>query len=432
MNKKIILTSFIALGFACPAMAEPSHTDEFPSNGLMQEDYTYTNSANETNMAGVSGHNATVYANALYSNASYAVVAGEYLPADAEVVATCTAGSFCPGGQSYGYNATTAQGITACSTVGDNSFTLSAAGASANTDCYKACNIANMGQGGSIADIPHAASLTGNDYYGNGTDTCEPATCVTGWHVKDGLNVATEIGTTAGVNSAYVNNSGTFGETDANFSSGNNGAAYYGLSTSNHNTWAVEYDGKGIVVGQGRCSTRGVTTPWYETYDESTDSYTVPSDNIVSSLTDETGQTGAQYCYCNVTGYKASSSSALQSLSSSWVFRSVYGDASDCASDCAYDCADNMRDTSSSSLAFRGALLGSVGALPASCEVNTINISWDGATAAAVSANNAASVTYGGDIRTPKSAIHVKGKVFDGWEFSTTAPVSPVTEPVQQ
>ena len=52
-------------------------------------------------------------------------------------------------------------------------------------------------------------------------------------------------------------------------------------------------------------------------------------------------------------------------------------------------------------------------------EPNSINITWDHADAADVTANNAGSVTYDGDIRTPVKAQHINGKVFVGWVFNT-------------
>ena len=55
------------------------------------------------------------------------------------------------------------------------------------------------------------------------------------------------------------------------------------------------------------------------------------------------------------------------------------------------------------------------------CVANTITINWNGATAAAISANNAGTTTYGGDIRTPQSIDPSQvpaGKRFVGWKFS--------------
>ncbi len=52
------------------------------------------------------------------------------------------------------------------------------------------------------------------------------------------------------------------------------------------------------------------------------------------------------------------------------------------------------------------------------CTANTINITWDNANTADITANNAGSVTYGGDIRTPRKAQHINGKIFVGWTFN--------------
>ena len=49
---------------------------------------------------------------------------------------------------------------------------------------------------------------------------------------------------------------------------------------------------------------------------------------------------------------------------------------------------------------------------------NTININWSDTDMADVIANNAGSVVYDSDIRTPVRVAHKKGKVFVGWKFS--------------
>ena len=415
MNKKIFLTSAVIMCMACPAIAET-----FPQDGNMLENKTYDNAATYANTGIYEGD---VTADAEYSLNPYSVSAGSYFTGidnstNQATTAQCTSGNYCPGVASttFDNNAFGDTGLQTC----PSGYASSDLGASANTQCYRTCDIANMGANGTIAAIAHAATLSGNDYYGNGTDTCEPATCVSGWHVKESLNLATEIDTTAGVNSAYVNNSGTFGETDVNFSSGNNGAAYYGLSTSNHNTWAVEYDDKGMVVGQGRCS----TTPGTANSNGANTTFSTET-----SLTDETGETGARYCYCNVTGYTPAGGT-LQSLSSSWVFRRDSGDASGCASSCAFDCAGDMRGADTRSLAFRATLLGTVQSGPASCEANTINITWNDASAEDIAATGAATTVYEGDIKTPLKAVTKPGKTFVGWKFVKPAQQTPV-EPEQ-
>ena len=49
---------------------------------------------------------------------------------------------------------------------------------------------------------------------------------------------------------------------------------------------------------------------------------------------------------------------------------------------------------------------------------NTITINWNGALQSDIDANDAGTVTYGGDIRTPRAAIDIPGKRFLGWRFS--------------
>ena len=51
------------------------------------------------------------------------------------------------------------------------------------------------------------------------------------------------------------------------------------------------------------------------------------------------------------------------------------------------------------------------------CVGNTITVTWDGADSEDIAANNAGTIIYGGDIRTPKKARHINGKVFVGWKF---------------
>jgi len=50
-------------------------------------------------------------------------------------------------------------------------------------------------------------------------------------------------------------------------------------------------------------------------------------------------------------------------------------------------------------------------------EPNTITINWDGADTEDITANNAGTCTYGGDIRTPVKAQHIPGQTFVGWTF---------------
>ena len=406
MKQKIFLTSVIAMGFVAPAMAEPSNTDTFPQDGLMLEDYTYTNAATSTNMAGV--YEGEVNAVAQYTDNLYQLVAGQYLPGNSETPIDCDQnGYFCPGDNNGVYYSSSAQGLTQCPSGYGNSGT----GASANTDCYRRCT---------NNDVAHSSGTVNGGYYYGDNNQCSPTACENGWHIKQGLNVANTIGNKDAINSANISNSGSF--TNMDFSGESHDAAYYGLSTSNHNSFAVNYGSAGMIYGHGRCS----TTPGTFDYDAGTDQLNAPITTF-SSLTDETGQEGAQYCYCNVDGYTPAGGT-MQSVSSAWVFRQKYSNASGCADYCANGCAGDLHISMLAVLPFRGALFGSVAPGLASCEANTITINWDGASATEINANNAGTATYGSDIRTPRSATPVPGKTFTGWRFSAPQQAS-VQEP---
>ena len=382
-----------------PAMAEPSHTGEFPSTGLMQEDYTYTNAATFENTGVYDG---SVDAIAEFE---YQIGAGEYLPAGADEIVDCPAGSYCPGiSGNVQYNQSTPQGIQTCPTE----YASSAAGSSSNTQCYRACDINNMGT--SFTNIAHAKTVSGNDYYGSGTDTCEPTDCVNGWHIKSGLDLTSTIGTSeGGASLAFINNNGQFREDSASY-----GQSYYGIS--DNSTWAVNYrSSKGMLIGQARCSTQPGSNGEY-TNGNRDNNGDWSNTTKLSSLTDETGQEGAQYCYCNVTGYKDDSGN-MQAVSSPWVFREVVNYGGGCADYCANRCAYGMGD-GYSTLTFRAVVFGSAIGGGLTCEANTITINWSDASQTDIDANNAGTATYGSDVRTPVKATTKKGKTFRGWRFS--------------
>ncbi|MBO7656835.1 MAG: hypothetical protein J6S80_03850 [Alphaproteobacteria bacterium] len=129
----------------------------------------------------------------------------------------------------------------------------------------------------------------------------------------------------------------------------NENASTYGLSSSDHNSFAVDYGNSGVIRGHGRCSTRAGTDPW------SNDTYDIISSNFVDSLTDETGQNGAQYCYCGLDSYTPLNGTAT-ALSGPWVFDFDHGDEGMCAYVCALNCAVELMNDSENSLAFRAAM----------------------------------------------------------------------------
>ena len=352
--KKFALTSMVAIMAVSPSFAVPTNTSAtFPQNGYMLEDYTYTNAATSTNMAGV--YEDSVNADANYDN--------------------CPAGYWCD-----------ASGQHACSTAGDGSYTSSAAGANENTACYKSCTVAN-------ANIAHATAVTGNDYYGAGTDTCSATSCENGYHVYS-LNLVTEIGTVAGAY-GYINPSGT----QSNAST---------FELTENGTLAVTYgNNKGTIKGRAQCSSQSGT---YGKTDAS--AYTTSA-----TLPDNTGQ----YCWCTVDEYTPVGGAPM-SLSGPWVFVTDLGSASYCAGWCADSCAYGLGHANSDGLAYRSAVLGSRTGGAATCEANVITINWSGASPLDIDANNAFTVTYGGDIRTPRAATIIPGKVFTGWTFSAPEP----------
>lgn len=385
MKIKTVLTGMAAMCMTLPAFAE-----SFPNDGYMLENKTYDNAATYENLGAYEG---PVNATAEYDDTLYNIPAGQYLAHATETGTQCTAGNFCIGLTNVTYDAVNDQGITACSTLDSGAYPNSLAGATANTDCYHACTTAD-------SNIAHAATFTGNAYYG-GTNTCELATCETGYHIKPEIPNPTKNkigGANANNNYAFVQNDGT----------ASSKASTYGIS--DNNSFALDYGDKGILYGHGRCS----TTSGYN----NAGSYTSENTTSFDTLTDEAGQAGSRTCYCQIDGYKASSEGALQSMSSAWVRLSGYNDDKWCPQMCAEDCAKRLNIYSTDG-GYRNVLLGTLGPLsPKMCVSDTITINWSDASQADIEANEAGSCTWGGAIRTPRAAATKPGKTFKGWRFS--------------
>ena len=340
---------------------------------------------------GVSDNNATANTIATWDLIDYTLDPGEYLNVtDTSVTeTTCPAGSYCVGG---GFTVETANNsIAQCPAEYPNS----AEGAGADTQCYTACTV-DM--------VAKATAVTGNDYYGSGVDTCEPTACIAGWHVKPGLDIGTTIGEEAGSDSAYISNTGSFSEKNYD-GNGAKGQEYYGIS--DNNSFAVNYAGKGILTGHGRCSTQ----PGVREFDYSTN--TAGEITIVNTLADETGTEGAQYCYCQVDGFTPTGGTKAIVTSAPWVFNNVNGSADVCADYCAVNCANALRFDDVDDLAFRGAVMNNLPALPATCAANTINIDWNPDNNGAHTINQC---TYEGSITVPADPVK-PGYTFTGWKL---------------
>ena len=389
MKNKLILTSFIALSFAVSAMAEPANTATFPANGLMQEDYTYTNAATSTNMDGV--YEGTVLAEAQYVNAEYLALMGHYLPAGADAVERCSGGNYCPGG-TFAYNENNNQGLYSCPA----GYNLSASGAGAETDCFRNCT---------VSDLPHATAVSGQVHYGTDVNTegfeCSATSCENGYHTDTVYGYGPlwlKIGHTLAQGIGYRNSSGEY--------IGDYPAIQLGIENGS-NKWAIDYDFSGIVTGESICSTQGGT----DLNGIGGNDGDFSNLSTASSLTAD----GGKNCWCKVTGY-INSGTALQNLDSYWV---LLRESNDSCAQCANNCANIMSGMYGYSV-YREAVLMAVSFPSTRCTPNIINITWDGASQEAIDANEAGSCTYGGDIKTPQSATEIPGKIFKGWLFKAT------------
>lgn len=457
MKKRLFLSSMLIMSVA-PAIAEPSNTGTFPTNGLMQEDYTYTNGATSTNMDGV--YEGSVNATAEYTDNTYRIMAGKYLPAGAEETINCDVqGSFCPGSQTdVLYNENNAQGLTSCSTATNGAYTLSDGNGSSADSCYRQCS-------GNVS-IAHATGVKGNDYYGNGIDTCEPTGCENGWHLSNGDFAGLNIDKT-------INYTQRYAKADAQYAFSRDGACSYEFTYYEDCSAKPEYAELGVnefvsVYSYGRIYGVAACT---NTTNEMMDAYffnsiklqngEISQEEFVASLLavgtleqdakimelvsdysngniteSELGNIfmsefgiknnidtnlHGSHCWCQFNGYTPNGGTR-QNISSAWV--AIPGTSTStyesCMSFCVFDCAFDV----GSGTAFGGdapwykALMDSFGETLSVCDANKIKINWTGADAKDISDNNAGIATYNEDIRTPVKAQTIKGKTFRGWRFS--------------
>lgn len=370
MNKKILLTSFIVIGFVCPAFATPSHTSStFPSDGYMLEDYSYTGQATYENLGVYEG---SVSASADYDN--------------------CPANSYCDG--------EAATNIVACSTLANGAYPNSNAGSTSSSDCYGACTASNTG-------ITHGATFTGTAYYG-GANNCELVSCDSGYHIKPAVPniIQTKIGTGSATESAYKPYSGNQSMGDLE---------KYGIS-SDYGAFAINYGDGGILYGHSRCSK---TQGYQDGVNNNNSTWNNPTK--FNELADETStsSSGGRYCYCQLDGYKETLESTKESISSLWVFVYESSESATCAMACANSCRTALASGSGSGwFPFRTAILGTLPPQsPVACVSDTITINWSDASAADIAANEAGTCTWGGAIRTPRAATGKAGKVFKGWKI---------------
>ena len=435
MKNKIFATIGGAVAALCPWV---THAETFPTDGNMLENKTYESAATYDNLGTYAG---PVSAAAEYADILYQIGAGQYLPADSEGVgAVCTTGYYCPGLTDVTYSATDNQGLTAC----PNGYPNSDAGASMNTQCYTTCTDKSV--------IAHATAVAGNDYFGNGTDTCYPTACDNGYHTYNSIEMV-ETAPLIDVDPSV--SASSYGYISADGSKYNE----TGFGLTENGTWADAFE-YGNVYGQASCQssltesaagmhsysgmmisesskpeaddvrtaleTAGVDSAAVDSVVDMHEKYLAGEIDFEEAYktayailgsdydADFSKTDSGQYCYCQMTDFKPTDGVKTLVTPAPWVFLNRLDSASNCADECARHCADNMLY----GRAYRAAVLGSLGTRTVGvCAANEISITWADADPADVANNNAGVCTYDGDIRTPVKAITKPGKTFKGWKF---------------
>ena len=431
MGKKLLLSSAVVMLSLAHAWADPVAGTWDDVNGNMDENTVYANAATYNHTGVYSG---TASVQAYFEWAMHNIAAGTYWPASTEwddtvnpnpAVVQCPVDYFCPGVSNVHYE-TFDQGKTACSTLENGTYPNSAAGATANTDCYRPCTTA-------IANIAHAATVTGNDYYG-GVKTCKAIACENGYHTYQGLeyiqNVRGQyVDTGVAAKDVYgyeikftlLRVGGElFGARDTACT----GCGIYFAPKLSAGTMAVDYLGVRWEVS----SPVQLNVPYKA----------VLQNNVFSLYNEETNELIASHTFSSINRNQNSSvvifglhSNGSYSPSNPAQIRGVkiYASNNDMSHNFVpvaragvaglYDTVTDtfLANTANTGSFSQGPLTGSNVGKSDSCEPNIITINWGGADAADIAANNADTTVYGGDIRTPTKAVAVPGKVFTGWRF---------------
>lgn len=188
------------------------------------------------------------------------------------------------------------------------------------------------------------SSWDGNTYY-----VCDDTICDPNNSQNANPDLMTLIGTQAGYGYVAFDSNGS--TVDEEGSAANNT-----FIPNKSMAFVVNYGDQYEILGYGRCSTQ----PAPHQYD------------TVDTLTNETGMTGAQYCYCHLDSlrpYSEPSQSgenstapwvATQDLSSSWVYFYDIEYYDECQYSCSYSCAYSLWSGEAWALAFRSAIFNSV------------------------------------------------------------------------
>jgi hypothetical protein len=427
MKQKLFLSSMLIMSVA-PAMAET-----FPSNGLMQENTTYTNAATETNMDGV--YEGTVNATAEYENILYQIGTGQYLPAGAESPIDCNVpGSFCPGlSQGVNYDENTPQGLTSCSTATNGEYTLSDGTGTSADSCYAtdtvSCSTRNPYVGGHATNVVYGNSTNGNasckTYYADTntcildeTDACQITnlTCENGYH-KEGGSISLTAQETQKM--MYLLENPTIISKLPNaatipFIGGTE--AYNNLNAQDtealkHGEWLlVSADNQKIAYGTSSCNN------YSGTYTGDGDYFTFKNDAL-KLPTELNSDMQGQNCWCMIKAGKIGQQ--ISDKSSYWINISSYNTANECSTSCTYDCIGTIifSYNPDSGVSLIESLMHTMTDKELTCSANTITINWSDVDPEYAGQNGEGTATYGSDIKTPVKAQTIKGKTFKGWRF---------------
>ncbi|MBR5904457.1 MAG: hypothetical protein IKZ49_02880, partial [Alphaproteobacteria bacterium] len=123
------------------------------------------------------------------------------------------------------------------------------------------------------------------------------------------------------------------------------------------------------------------------------------------------GQITGKYCWL-----RTSKIDNINVRNSQWVFYSEHASAQECAEECAF--AVNIPNPENYMTA---SIMSDANEI--FCAANAITINWTDADSEDISANNAGSTFYGGNVRTPVKATTKPGQRFKGWRFVAPTPV---------
>ncbi len=402
---------------------------------------------------GVSDNNATANTIATWDLIDYTLNPGQYLNVTETSVdkTTCPAGSYCVGG---GFTVETADNsIAQCPTGYPNSD----AGAGAQNQCYTACTVAT-------ANIAHATAVSGNDYYGAGTDTCGATACETGYHVDGGGVSLVEKDPLVPISLTAEGDGFRFVRADGTSGSDGTVDAIPADSVTAPNTWATAYS-EGVIYGKVSCQPKAdAGNEYIYSNIEGIMGGTIPMETVRNELeirvgaskaelymgflelalsggggmseeelttvakkyfavgiaenanysTDSTGQ----YCYCQMDGFMPTGGTREIVTSAPWVFGldGGLGSADACADRCASDCVHGLRFADVFSLAFRGVVVGAFDLVESGgiCAANTINIDWNPDNGGDHIKNMC---TYEGEITLPTPDPVKPGYTFTGWKL---------------